>query len=171
MDLARSASLPTSRASTSTLMNCERLQITESDLRKFSILHINVSYTIDAIASFSQDDDPELTDLYIRQDYLYERQQAAITTHTRRNPAIAISQLNQANQVVTQPPIITNSNAEDNSPQTLILKTLQSTIQALTVLTQQVAALSFTNSAPQPKKPKKSTFKKRIASPIRGIPR
>ncbi|GFW36004.1 hypothetical protein TNCV_4928681 [Trichonephila clavipes] len=77
-----------------------------------------------------------------------------MATHatTRRNPAI--SHPNQANQIVTQTPIITNANVEDNSPQALILKTLQQTIQALTVLTQQVSTLSFSKPAPQPKKTK-----------------
>ncbi|GFU37487.1 hypothetical protein TNCV_4274261 [Trichonephila clavipes] len=79
MDLAHSASLPSSRASTPTLTNCERLQIADSDLRKFSILHNNVSHTIRAIVFYSQDDDPELAGLYILQDYLYEKQQAAVS--------------------------------------------------------------------------------------------
>ncbi|GFS57935.1 hypothetical protein TNIN_373931 [Trichonephila inaurata madagascariensis] len=79
VDLARSASLPTSRASTPTLKNCERLRIVEADLRKYSIMHSNVSHTINAIASFAQDDDLELAVLYTRQNYLYDRQQAAVS--------------------------------------------------------------------------------------------
>ncbi|GFY27812.1 hypothetical protein TNCV_242771 [Trichonephila clavipes] len=80
-----------------------------------------------------------------------------MATQTRRNPAI--SQLNQANQIVTQTPITNNTSPEDNSPQAIILKTLQSTIQTLTILTQQVAALSFNTPAPQSKKPKKKLTK------------
>ncbi|GFY55553.1 hypothetical protein TNIN_267511 [Trichonephila inaurata madagascariensis] len=79
MELACSASLPSSRASTPTLTNCERLRIVEADLRKYSIMHCNVSHTINGIASYVQDDDPELAVLYTRQEYLYERQQAAVS--------------------------------------------------------------------------------------------
>ncbi|GFU37496.1 RNA-directed DNA polymerase from mobile element jockey [Trichonephila clavipes] len=63
-----------------------------------------------------------------------------LATHAGRNPAI--SQQNQPNQIVSQLLIITKLNAEDNSPQAIILKTLQSTTQAHTVLTQ------FNNSQP-----------------------
>ncbi|GFY44983.1 hypothetical protein TNIN_117481 [Trichonephila inaurata madagascariensis] len=79
MELARSASLPSSRASTPTLTNCDRLRNTNDDLRKYSILLSNVSHTINAIASYVQDDDPELAVLYTRQEYLYERHQAAVS--------------------------------------------------------------------------------------------
>ncbi|GFY76187.1 hypothetical protein TNIN_81131 [Trichonephila inaurata madagascariensis] len=88
MEFAHSASLPSTRSTTPNLTNNERLQIVKMDLRKFSILHSNVSHTINAIAAFSQDDDPELVDLYTRQAYLYERQQLAVSefsTHPRCN--------------------------------------------------------------------------------------
>ncbi|GFY29179.1 retrovirus-related Pol polyprotein from transposon opus [Trichonephila clavipes] len=39
MEFAHSASLPSTRSTTPNLTNCERLQIVEMDLRKFSILH------------------------------------------------------------------------------------------------------------------------------------
>ncbi|GFY72601.1 hypothetical protein TNIN_486781 [Trichonephila inaurata madagascariensis] len=78
MDLAQSASLPSSRTSTPVLTNCDRLQIAQ-EVKKFSILLSNVSHTINAIESCVQEDDPELTHLYTRQEYLYERRQAAVS--------------------------------------------------------------------------------------------
>ncbi|GFY60131.1 hypothetical protein TNIN_454271 [Trichonephila inaurata madagascariensis] len=79
MELARSASLPSSRASTPALTNCDRLQIANDELKKYSILLSNVSHTINAIESCVHEDDPELTHLYTRQEYLYERRQAAVS--------------------------------------------------------------------------------------------
>ncbi|GFW35879.1 hypothetical protein TNCV_1927101 [Trichonephila clavipes] len=92
-------------------------------------------------------------------------QQMAAQAPTRRNPAI--SNQNQANQIVTPTPSINNVTVEDNSPQDLTLKTLQQTIQALTVLTQQVSALSFNSPAPNLKELKVNSTK-RFAGPFRG---
>ncbi|GFY38954.1 hypothetical protein TNIN_225091 [Trichonephila inaurata madagascariensis] len=264
------------------MTNCERLQIANSELRKFSILHANVSHAIEAAAPYAQDDDSDLADMYSRQGYLEQRRQQAVSdlstlprcntpgcrihetpvnsptkanvndfpelpkkasskrkesddgfisptskqtckmqkvefknfdlktnnkfdnlnekdiagtsqpavnvnnqhshtlgttenttepntlpppaasktltvnskppqqmathTNTRRNPAMSSNK--QTNQVVLPSPIITNTNVEDNSPQALILQTLQQTIQALTVITQQFSALTFNNPAP-----------------------
>ncbi|GFX66572.1 hypothetical protein TNCV_1794831 [Trichonephila clavipes] len=66
-----------------------------------------------------------------------------IATVKRGNPAT--SQQNQAKQIIVKPSNIQHFNQEDNFPLTIILQTLQYTMQALTVLTQQVAALSFNN--------------------------
>ncbi|GFY40359.1 hypothetical protein TNIN_28551 [Trichonephila inaurata madagascariensis] len=79
MDLAHSASLPSSRTLTPVLTNCDRLQIAQDEIKKFSILLSNVSHTINAIESCVQEKDPELIHLYSRQEYLYERRQAAIS--------------------------------------------------------------------------------------------
>ncbi|GFY40290.1 hypothetical protein TNIN_291651 [Trichonephila inaurata madagascariensis] len=72
MDLAHSASLPSSRTSTPVLTNCDRLQIAQDEIKKFSILLSNISHTINAIESCVQEEDPELIHLYSRQEYLYE---------------------------------------------------------------------------------------------------
>ncbi|GFY78771.1 hypothetical protein TNIN_452781, partial [Trichonephila inaurata madagascariensis] len=79
MDLANSSSLPSSRTSSPVLTDCDRLQIAQDEIKKFSILLSNVSHTINAIESCVQEDDPELTHLYSRQEYLYERRQAAVS--------------------------------------------------------------------------------------------
>ncbi|GFY41125.1 hypothetical protein TNIN_497211 [Trichonephila inaurata madagascariensis] len=55
MDLAHSTSSSSStRSSTPILTNCERLQIANSELLKFSILHANVSHAIEAAAPYAQ---------------------------------------------------------------------------------------------------------------------
>ncbi|GFY52097.1 hypothetical protein TNIN_201411 [Trichonephila inaurata madagascariensis] len=251
MELANSISSASStRSSTPDLTNCERLQIANSELRKFTILHANVSHAIEAAAPYAQEDDTDLADMYSRQHYLNQSLQKAVSdlsslprcntpgcrihnspvnspsklnvndypelpkpsskrkesdddgfisptakqtfkiqrvelknfdldtsnkfdilnkndvagisqpatnaasksqtpiskppqqmaTHApaRRKPAM--SSINQINQVVTPSPVITNFNVEDNSPQQLILQSLQQTIQALTQITQQFAA-------------------------------
>ncbi|GFS48701.1 hypothetical protein TNIN_386891 [Trichonephila inaurata madagascariensis] len=275
MDLSNSSSLPSSRTSTPVLTECDRLQIAQDEIKKFSILLSNVSHTLNAIESCVQEDDPELTHLYSRQEYLYERRQAAVSefstlprcttpgcqihnSSNNNNPKLNFSPVNspskksiefpelpkinrpkrkesedgftsptyrqtfkkanleiknftvdasnkfknltvdglirpnvsyaqaanntnskntqqmatltkktpivsqpkQINQVVT--PAIPTPAPEDNSPQALILKTLQATIQSLTVLTQQVAALSFPTPPPQPKKNKSKLTKAQL---------
>ncbi|GFV64497.1 nucleic-acid-binding protein from transposon X-element [Trichonephila clavipes] len=85
-------------------------------------------------------------------------EQAAIPSNTRRNPAIFYQ--TQTNQIVTPTPIINNATYEGNSPQALILLTVQQTIQALTLLTQQVTALNFNKPTPKPKKTKVNSQKK-----------
>ncbi|GFY41707.1 hypothetical protein TNIN_7821 [Trichonephila inaurata madagascariensis] len=70
-------------------------------------------------------------------------QQMATLAPTRRKPAMS-----SINQVVTPSPVLTNFNVEDSSPQQLILQSLQQTIQALTQITQQFAALNFNNPTP-----------------------
>ncbi|GFX37331.1 nucleic-acid-binding protein from transposon X-element [Trichonephila clavipes] len=72
------ASLPSSRSSTPSLTNCERLQLVQQDLKKFSIMLSNVSHTIECIAPITSDDDPDLAALYSRQAYFDERQQQAL---------------------------------------------------------------------------------------------
>ncbi|GFU77653.1 hypothetical protein TNCV_3723151 [Trichonephila clavipes] len=72
------ASLPSSRSSTPSLTNCERRQLVNQDLKKFSIMLSNVSHTIECIAPITSDDDPDLAALYSRQAYLDERQQQAL---------------------------------------------------------------------------------------------
>ncbi|GFU75109.1 hypothetical protein TNCV_3172881 [Trichonephila clavipes] len=52
------ASLPSSRSSTPSLTNCERRQLVNQDLKKFSIMLSNVSHTIECIAPITSDDDP-----------------------------------------------------------------------------------------------------------------
>ncbi|GFU00279.1 hypothetical protein TNCV_4258481 [Trichonephila clavipes] len=79
-------------------------------------------------------------------------QQMAAPSNARRNPAIFSQK--QTNQIVTPTPTTNNATNENNSPQALILQTLQQTIQALTLLTQQVSTLNFNNPAPKPKKNK-----------------
>ncbi|GFY45724.1 PRE_C2HC domain-containing protein, partial [Trichonephila inaurata madagascariensis] len=81
-----------------------------------------------------------------------------MATLTKKTPVV--SQPKQINQVVT--PAIPTPAPEDNSPQALILKTLQATIQSLTLLTQQVAALSFPTPPPQPKKNKSKLTKAQL---------
>ncbi|GFS34200.1 hypothetical protein TNIN_269611 [Trichonephila inaurata madagascariensis] len=75
----------------------------------------------------------------------------------RRKPAMS-----SINQVVTPSPVLTNFNVEDNSPQQLILQSLQQTIQALTQITQQFAALNFNNPTPPPKKQKSKLTKPQL---------
>ncbi|GFT65222.1 hypothetical protein TNCV_2816261 [Trichonephila clavipes] len=72
------ASLPSSRSSTPSLTNCERLQLVQQDLKKFSIMLRNVSHTIERIAPITSDDDPDLVTLYSRQAYFDERHQQAL---------------------------------------------------------------------------------------------
>ncbi|GFY50183.1 hypothetical protein TNIN_9371 [Trichonephila inaurata madagascariensis] len=80
MDLAHTISSSSStRSSTPIMTNCERLQIANSELRKFSILHVNVSHAIEAAAPYAQDDDSDLTDMYSRQGYLEQRRQQAVS--------------------------------------------------------------------------------------------
>ncbi|GFY79622.1 hypothetical protein TNIN_314781 [Trichonephila inaurata madagascariensis] len=75
----------------------------------------------------------------------------------RRKPAMS-----SINQVVTPSPVLTNFNVKDNSPQQLILQSLQQTIQALTQITQQLAALNFNNPTPPPKKQKSKLTKPQL---------
>ncbi|GFY75869.1 hypothetical protein TNIN_433091 [Trichonephila inaurata madagascariensis] len=294
MELANSLSSPSStRSSTPIMTNCERLQIVNSELRKFTILHANVSHAIEAAAPYAQDDDSDLADMYSRQHYLDQRLQKAVsdltslprcntpgcrihnspvnsptkinvidypeltknstkrkesdddgfisptakqtfkiqrvelknfdldTTNkfdilnkndvagtsqsannvnahsptlgtttekttepntlpppaasksqtvnskppqqmatlapTRRKPATS-----SINQVVTPSPILTSFNVEDTSPQQLLLQSLQQTIQALTQITQQLAALNFNNPTPPPKKQKTKLTKPQL---------
>ncbi|GFY60626.1 hypothetical protein TNIN_317851 [Trichonephila inaurata madagascariensis] len=83
MDLAHSTSSSSStRSSTPILTNCERLQIANSELRKFSILHANVSHAIEAASPFAQEDDSDLADMYSRQGYLEQRKQQAVSDLT-----------------------------------------------------------------------------------------
>ncbi|GFS78351.1 hypothetical protein TNCV_4766351 [Trichonephila clavipes] len=72
------ASLPSSRSSTPSLTNCERLQLVNQDLKKFSIMMSNVSHTIECIAPITSDDDPDLAALYSRQAYFDDRHQQAL---------------------------------------------------------------------------------------------
>ncbi|GFT83813.1 hypothetical protein TNCV_4857661 [Trichonephila clavipes] len=74
-------------------------------------------------------------------------QQMAAPSNTRRNPAISLSETNQSN--CNSNPTNNNITNENNSPQNIILQTLQQTIQALTLLTQQVSNLNFNNPNPQ----------------------
>ncbi|GFY40913.1 hypothetical protein TNIN_178041 [Trichonephila inaurata madagascariensis] len=83
MDLAQSTSSSSlTRSSTPILTNCERLQIANSELRKFSILHANVSHAIEAAAPYAQEDDSDLADMYSRQGYLEQRKQQAVSNLT-----------------------------------------------------------------------------------------
>ncbi|GFU78319.1 hypothetical protein TNCV_2789341 [Trichonephila clavipes] len=77
----------------------------------------------------------------------------------------SLSETNQSN--CNSNPTNNNITNENNSPQNIILQTLQQTIQALTLLTQQVSNLNFNNPTPKPKKIKVNLLKE-IASPIRG---
>ncbi|GFY46390.1 hypothetical protein TNIN_457621 [Trichonephila inaurata madagascariensis] len=95
MDLANSSSLPSSRTSSPVLSDCDRLQIAQDEIKKFSILLSNVSHTINAIESCVQEDDPELTHLYSRQEYLYERRQAAVTDNL---PLFTLPKCGEAHQ-------------------------------------------------------------------------
>ncbi|GFY57339.1 hypothetical protein TNIN_178431 [Trichonephila inaurata madagascariensis] len=71
MELAHTISSSSStRSSTPVMSNCERLQIANSEIRKFTILHANVSHAIEAAAPYAQDDDSDLADMYSRQHYL-----------------------------------------------------------------------------------------------------
>ncbi|GFV31616.1 hypothetical protein TNCV_691901 [Trichonephila clavipes] len=92
-------------------------------------------------------------------------QQMTAPSNTRRNPAIFSQK--RTNQIVTPTPTNNNITNENNSPQNIILQTLQQTIQALTLLTQQVSNLNFNNPTPSLRKIKVNLLK-RIASPIRG---
>ncbi|GFX27195.1 nucleic-acid-binding protein from transposon X-element [Trichonephila clavipes] len=83
-------------------------------------------------------------------------QQMAAPSNTRRNPAIFSQK--RTNQIVTPTPTNNNITNENNSPQNIILQTLQQTIQALTLLTQQVSNLNFNNPTPKPKKNKSAIF-------------
>ncbi|GFY43126.1 PI-PLC X domain-containing protein 1 [Trichonephila inaurata madagascariensis] len=83
MELAHSSSSPsTTRSSTPVMSNCERLQIANSEIRKFSILYANVSHAIEAAAPFAQDDDSDLADMYARQHYLDQRRHKAVSDHS-----------------------------------------------------------------------------------------
>ncbi|GFS48946.1 hypothetical protein TNIN_280811 [Trichonephila inaurata madagascariensis] len=82
-----------------------------------------------------------------------------MATLAKKTPVVSQPK-KQINQVVT--PAIPTPTPEDNSPQALILKTLQATIQSLTILTQQVAALSFPTPPPQPKKNKSKLTKAQL---------
>ncbi|GFW35878.1 hypothetical protein TNCV_1927091 [Trichonephila clavipes] len=66
------------------MTNCERLQLVNQELRKFSIMLSNVTHTIDSIAPYTSDDDPELADLYTRQAYFDERQPLTISDSKRK---------------------------------------------------------------------------------------
>ncbi|GFW36005.1 hypothetical protein TNCV_4928691 [Trichonephila clavipes] len=81
MELAHSTSLTSSRSSTPTRTNCERLQMVQTELRKFSIMLSGVTHTTSSIAPYSPDDDPEQADLYAKQAYLDERQQQAMSEY------------------------------------------------------------------------------------------
>ncbi|GFU84324.1 hypothetical protein TNCV_1252171 [Trichonephila clavipes] len=85
-------------------------------------------------------------------------QQMAAPSNARRNPAIFSQK--QTNQIVTPTPTTNNATNENNSPQALILQTLQQTIQALTLLTQQVSTLNLTIQPPSLRKTKLSLLKK-----------
>ncbi|GFT35992.1 hypothetical protein TNCV_4343011 [Trichonephila clavipes] len=65
MDLSNN-SLP---SSTPTMTNCEMQQMVNQDLKKFSIMLSNITHTIECIAPFTPDDDPDLAALHSRQAY------------------------------------------------------------------------------------------------------
>ncbi|GFY59803.1 hypothetical protein TNIN_97141, partial [Trichonephila inaurata madagascariensis] len=80
MELAHTLSSSSStRSSTPVMSNCEQLQIANSEIRKFAILHANVSHAIEAAAPYAQDDDSDLADMYSRQHYLDQRRQKAVS--------------------------------------------------------------------------------------------
>ncbi|GFY60419.1 hypothetical protein TNIN_122551, partial [Trichonephila inaurata madagascariensis] len=79
MELNSISSASSTRSSTPDLSNCERLQIANSELRKFTILHANVSHAIEAAAPYAQEDDADLADMYCRQHYLNQSLQKAVS--------------------------------------------------------------------------------------------
>ncbi|GFY63754.1 hypothetical protein TNIN_341951 [Trichonephila inaurata madagascariensis] len=78
MEMTHSAFGTSSRSSTPSMTNYDRLQIANAELRKFSILHSNVSHAIESAAPFAQDDDLDMADLYTRQAYLEHRRLQAV---------------------------------------------------------------------------------------------
>ncbi|GFT68089.1 nucleic-acid-binding protein from transposon X-element [Trichonephila clavipes] len=94
-------------------------------------------------------------------------QQMAAPYNTRRNPAIFSQK--RTNQIVTPTPTNNNITNENNSPQNIILQTLQQTIQALTLLTQQVSNLNFNNPTPKPKKNKSKLTKKELQALLEAL--
>ncbi|GFY62909.1 hypothetical protein TNIN_140581 [Trichonephila inaurata madagascariensis] len=92
MELAHTSSSSSStRSSTPVMSNCERLQIANSEIRKFAILHANVSHAIEAAAPYAQDDDSDLADMYSRQHYLDQRRQKATDFSECGNPEVHLS--------------------------------------------------------------------------------
>ncbi|GFW86992.1 hypothetical protein TNCV_1384081 [Trichonephila clavipes] len=91
----------------------------------------------------------------------------AAPSNARRNPAIFSQK--RTNQIVTPTPTNNNITNENNSPQNIILQTLQQTIQALTLLTQQVSNLNFNNPAPKPKKNKSKLTKKELQALLEAL--
>ncbi|GFW34107.1 hypothetical protein TNCV_287891 [Trichonephila clavipes] len=94
-------------------------------------------------------------------------QQMAAFSNTRRNPAIYSQK--QTNQIVTPTPTTNNATSENNSPQALILQILQQTIQALTLLTQQVSTVNFSKPTPKPKKNKTKLTKKELQALLEAL--
>ncbi|GFY75243.1 hypothetical protein TNIN_344221 [Trichonephila inaurata madagascariensis] len=68
-------------------------------------MHSNVSHTIDSIAPYAPDDDPELADLYSRQAYLDQRRLQAPrkgTNTTQNNYSTAVDNLIRPNTSYAQ---------------------------------------------------------------------
>ncbi|GFX86037.1 hypothetical protein TNCV_2403331 [Trichonephila clavipes] len=83
----------------------------------------------------------------------------------RSNEVPAIPQQAQANRNVKIPTIPQNNNLTENTPQFAIIQTLQQTMNTLTILTQQIAALDFNT----PLRKEISLIKrKKIVRPSRG---
>ncbi|GFU83023.1 nucleic-acid-binding protein from transposon X-element [Trichonephila clavipes] len=70
----------------------------------------------------------------------------------RAKESPAISPQIQTNRSFTKPPTTQEFNLIENSPQFVIVQTLQQTMHTLAILTQQIASLNFNALAPHPKK-------------------
>ncbi|GFY00312.1 hypothetical protein TNCV_4711141 [Trichonephila clavipes] len=70
MDYAQSVLLPFSRSSTPQVSHCYFLQPCNSDIRKYTIMHTGVKHTLNSLAPYMKEEDPEMQQ---RQTYLKER--------------------------------------------------------------------------------------------------
>ncbi|GFT59419.1 hypothetical protein TNCV_1750921 [Trichonephila clavipes] len=79
MDYEQSVSLPSSGSSTPQVSRCYFLQLCNADIRKYTIMHTGVTHTLNSLAPYMEEEDPEMQELIQKQTYLKERLDAAVS--------------------------------------------------------------------------------------------
>ncbi|GFY51488.1 hypothetical protein TNIN_32411 [Trichonephila inaurata madagascariensis] len=72
IDYAQSVSLPSSGFSTPQVSHCYFLLLCNADIQKFTIMHTGVTHTLNSLASYIEEEDPEMQELIQRQTYFKE---------------------------------------------------------------------------------------------------
>ncbi|GFY69180.1 hypothetical protein TNIN_398281 [Trichonephila inaurata madagascariensis] len=63
IDYAQSVSLPSSGSSIPQVSHCYFLQLCNADIRKYTIMHTGVTHTLNSLAPYMEEEDPEMQEL------------------------------------------------------------------------------------------------------------